>query len=292
MAERLHVSPVLAIVAFGMIVSRKRPLEQTARDRIQTSAVWSAAVLVLNAVAFMLMGLQARDILARLGGGERWPAIGFALLVLATVLATRLIWIFAVRGVEGWIARRYRPGWLPAPTSWKGSLVLGWSGMRGLVTLAAAFAVPASVPGHDRIVLAAFTVVIGTLVIQGLTLGPLIRWLGVGEDDTLADKIGKARRTLIDAGLEALGTQDDDAARALRVRYGAAGHVAAHDDDPQAPSEFDRLHLDVLDRQRRRLNEMRARGDVAEDVYRRLLEELDWSEVEARSFADNRLSPS
>ncbi|MDP1027043.1 sodium:proton antiporter [Sphingomonas sp. KR1UV-12] len=292
LAERFHVSPVLAVVAFGMIVSTWRPMEQPARDRIQTSAVWSAAILVLNAVAFMLMGLQARDILSRLTGEERLPAIGFSLVVLATVLLSRLVWVFAVRAVEAGIVRRSKPSWLPTPAPWSASLILGWSGMRGLVTLAAAFAVPASVTGRDLIVLAAFTVVIGTLVIQGLTLGWLIRRLNVGEDGKLANAVGRARRTLIDAGLEALGDQRDDAANALRVRYGAAGHVVAHADDPQAPSEFDELHLRVLARQRCTLNHMRAHGEVPEDVYRRLLEELDWSEVEARSFAENELRPS
>ncbi|MET0271317.1 MAG: sodium:proton antiporter [Sphingomonas sp.] len=292
MAERLHISPVLAVVAFGMLVAQRRPLGQPARDRIQTSAVWAAAILVLNVVAFMLMGLQARDILLRLAENGRLAAIGFALLVLATVLVTRLLWVVGVRALEGWITRRFALAWLPAPAPWGATVVLAWSGMRGLVTLATAFALPNGLPGRDMVVLAAFTVVIGTLLIQGLTLGPLIRWLRLGDDAELTDQIGTARRRLIVDGLEALGGREDDAAQALRVRYGAARHVADHADDPQAQSAFDVLHLEVLDRQRDMLNRMRADGEVADDVYRRLLEELDWSEVEARSFADNMLKPS
>ncbi|MFS0773440.1 cation:proton antiporter [Sphingomonas sp. 1P08PE] len=289
LAERLHLSSVLAVVAFGLLVAQRRPTGQPARDRIQSKAVWAAAVLVLNVVAFMLMGLQSRDVLIRLTSAERLPSIGFSLAVLGTVLGTRMAWVFVVRAVEGFITRRYRPAWLPAPPPWRASLVLGWSGMRGLVTLATAFALPAAVPGRDQIVLAAFTVVIGTLVVQGLTLGPLIRWLAIGDDAGLAGKVGAARRRLIDAGLAALGDDRGDAANALRVRYGAAGAVVASGEDPQAPSEFDRLHLDVVHRQRAALNAMRDGGDIAEDVYRRLLEELDWSEVEARSFSDNVL---
>jgi CPA1 family monovalent cation:H+ antiporter len=289
MAERLHVSAVLAVVAFGLLVAQKRPLGQPARDRIQSKAVWAAAVLVLNVVAFMLMGLQSRDVLAGLPGHERAAAIGFSLLVLATVLVVRLAWVFLVRALEGAISRRFRPDWLPTPPPWRSSLILGWSGMRGLVTLATAFALPAAMPGRDLIVLAAFTVVIGTLVLQGLTLGPLIRRLAIGDDAGLADKVGTARRSLIDAGLATLGDDDGDAARALRTRYGAAGAVVAGSDDPQAPSEFDRLHLKVVAQQRFTLNALRHDGEIAEDVYRRLLEELDWSEVEARSFSDNEL---
>jgi len=293
LADRLHLSPVLAVVAFGMIVSRHRPLTQPARDRIQASAVWAAAVLVLNVVAFMLMGLQARDVLLRLDAGERGPAIGFALLVLATVIVTRFAWVFAVRGLEGALHRRWQPAWLPEPPPWRAAAVLSWSGMRGVLTLAAAFALPPSFPARDQIVLAAFTVVIGTLVLQGLTLGPLIRRLGVA-DHGLADKVGEARRTLVHAGLAALEGDRSEAADALRFRYGAARRVIEDEgeDDPQAPSEFDRLHLEVLARQRDRLHAMRGSGEVAEDVYRRLLEELDWSEVEARSWQDNVLRPA
>jgi NhaP-type Na+/H+ or K+/H+ antiporter len=288
-ADRLHLSSVLAVVAFGLFVAQRRPIAQPARDRIQTKAVWAAAVLVLNVMAFMLMGLQARDVLARLAGDARLPAVGFSLIVLATVLGTRLAWVLLVRAVEGLITRHYEPGWLPKPSSWGASLILGWSGMRGLVTLAAAFALPAAMPGRDLIVLAAFTVVIGTLILQGLTLGPLIRWLGMGDDAGLAVKVGSARRQLIEAGIAALGDDGGDAAKALRIRYRAAGTVAASEDDPQAPSHFDRLHLAVVEQQRSTLNAMRDDGAIAEDVYRRLLEELDWSEVEARSFSDNLL---
>ena len=291
-AERLHVSPVLTVVALGIVLARHRPGQQPARDRIQAAAVWSAAVLVLNAVAFMLMGLQSRDVLARLEPAERWPAVGFALAVLATVLATRVAWVLLVRLAEGAIHRRWAPEWLPTPPPWRGSLVVSWSGMRGLLTLATAFALPAAMPGRDQIVLAAFTVVIGTLVIQGLTLAPLIRRLGVGDDGALAEKVGEARKRLIAAGLAAIAGREGAAAEALRVRYGAAGQVVEEADDPQDTSEFDRLHLEVLARQRARLHAMRAAGDVAEDVYRRLQEELDWSEVEARSFAANLLRPA
>lgn len=289
LAERLHLSSVLAVVVFGMIVSQRRPIDQPARDRLQSEAVWSAAVLVLNIVAFMLMGLQSRDVLIHLPAAERWPAIGFAAAVLATVLATRIAWVFFVRFVEGVIAARYAPAWLPKPPPWNASVVLSWSGMRGLLTLATAFALPQAVPGRDLIVLAAFGVVIGTLVIQGLTLGPLIRRMNLGEDAGLADKIAPARKRLIEAGLGVLPAQGGEAADALRFRYGAAGKVTAEADDPQATSEFDELHLEMIACQRQVLHQMRDSGEIAEDVYRRLQQELDWSEVDARSFGDNIL---
>jgi NhaP-type Na+/H+ or K+/H+ antiporter len=289
LGERLHVSSVLAVVTFGMIISQRRPIGQPARDRLQSAAVWSAAVLVLNIVAFMLMGLQARDVLTRLPASERWSAIGFAAVVLATVLVTRIVWVFFVRLVEGLIAGRYAPAWLPAPPPWKASLVLSWSGMRGLLTLATAFALPRTVPGRDLIVLAAFGVVIGTLVIQGFTLGPLIRQMRFGEDAGLFEKIATARKRLIDVGLSVLPAHADKVVEALRIRYGEANKIANDSDDPQATSEFDDLHLEMIARQREILHAMRDGAEIAEDVYRRLQEELDWAEVDARSFNDNLL---
>ncbi|WP_082463418.1 cation:proton antiporter [Sphingomonas sp. Leaf34] len=289
LAERLHISPVLGVVTFGMIVSQRRPIGQPARDRLQGAAVWSAAVLLLNIIAFAVMGLQSRDILIRLPSAERWPAIGFAAVVLATVLATRIAWVFFVRFVEGAIASRYAPSWMPEPPPWNASVILSWSGMRGLLTLATAFALPRSVLGRDLIVLAAFGVVIGTLVLQGLTLGPLIRHLHLGEDPDLADEIAPARKQLIDAGLAVLPVGGGEAAEALRFRYGAASKVIADSVDPQATSEFDELHLQMIARQRVVLHRMRDAGEIAEDVYRRLQEELDWSEVDARSYGDNIL---
>lgn len=291
-AERLHLSAVLAVVAFGLAIAQARPRTQPARDRLQTSAVWAAAVLVLNVVAFLLMGLQAKHLIVRLPPAERLAAIGFGLVVLATVLAVRLLWVALLRAIEGWIARRFAPAWLPEPPPWSASLILGWSGMRGLVTLAAAFALPANFPGRDLILLAAFCVVLGTLLIQGTTLGPLIRWLGLDGDARFAEKVGETRDRLIRVALATLGERSDPAAAALRVRYEAAGHVVAHSDDPQAPSRFDELHLEMIARQREALHDMRRSGAVAEDVYRRLQEEIDWAEVDARAFAENILRPA
>jgi len=234
--------------------------------------------------------LQSRDVLVGLPTEQRWPAIGFAAVVLATVLVTRVAWVFLVRFIEGAIARRYAPSWLPKPPPWNASMILSWSGMRGLLTLATAFALPQSVPGRDLIVLAAFGVVIGTLVLQGLTLGPLIRRLDLGADTGLADEIAPARKRLIDAGLAVLPARAGEAADALRFRYGAAGKVTAEAEDPQATSEFDVLHLEMIACQRVTLHAMRDKGEVAEDVYRRLQEELDWAEVDARAFGDNILT--
>ncbi len=288
-ADHLKLSPVLAVVAFGIFVAQVRPMEQPARDRLQTAAVWSAVVLVLNVVAFMVMGLQSRAVLLKLAPAERWPAVGFGLAVLGVVLVVRIAWVLGFRVIEGMIAAGGKPDWLPTPPPWKAAIIVSWSGMRGLLTLATAFALPASFPQRDLIVLAAFCVVAGTLILQGLTLGPLIRWLDLEPDDSLAEQVGKARQGLLEAGLAVIEGNSSQAADALRFRYNAAGKVIEHTDDPQGVSSFDKLNLRMICGQRDRLFEMRRAGEIAEDVYHRLQEELDWAEVDARSFSENVL---
>lgn len=287
----LKLSPVLAVVVFGMVVAWHRPVTQPARDRLQTTAVWAAAILVLNIVAFTLMGLQSREILLRLAPEARLLAIGFGLGILATVLLVRVVWVFVFRGLEGVVLHVFAPAWLPEPQSWREVIIIAWSGTRGLLTLATAFALPAHFPGRDLIVLAAFCVVLGTLLLQGLTLGPLIRRLGFGVDTKLSVEIADARTELLAAGLTAIADHSGPGPDALRVRYRSASDVLAQGYDPQTSSLFDQLQLDMIERQRSRLHGMRQAEKIPEDVYRRLQEELDWAEVDARSFSDNILRP-
>ena len=134
-------------------------------------------MFVLNVLAFVLMGLQARSIVGRLSGEGQGEAFLFAATVLAVVIVARLVWVASYVAIIRWFARfggedRRRD----APT-FGGAVLVGWCGMRGLVTLVVAIALPAGFPGRDPIVLAAFAVVLGTLVLQGMTLKPLLRIL-------------------------------------------------------------------------------------------------------------------
>ena len=204
-AERLHLSPILAAVASTMVVAHYMRGLQTAHDRVLSQVVWSAVVFVLNVLAFLLIGLQAREIVVASSTEELVRALAFAGVVFAVIVAVRVVWVFA-----------------HAPrTSVKERLVIGWCGMRGLVTLATALALPANFPGRELVVFTAFVVTLGTLVVQGLTLGPLIRFLRVGEDASLDARVARARVSLIDAALDALEDDPTDGANFLRRRYRA-----------------------------------------------------------------------
>jgi CPA1 family monovalent cation:H+ antiporter len=290
LADRLHVSPVLAVVAFAMFIGHSVPSRQSARDRVQSYAVWSAAVFVLNVLAFLLMGLQARSILAHLGPGELGPALRLAAAVLGVVILVRVAWVLLYRLLADWAVRTLGAGgWVPDRPPWRVSLLVSWCGMRGLLTLATAFALPPDFPARDPIVLAAFGVVLGTLVIQGLTITPLMRGLGIGADSTLDEELAGGRRALVATALQVAGQEEGEVAQALQLKYRAAERAITGDGGPLAPSAYDQAYLRVVQAQRDRLNTLRQSGEIADDVYQQLQEELDWAELDARPHEENEL---
>lgn len=282
LAERLHLSPILAVVAFAMTTARYAPVRSAARDRVHAYSVWAAVVFVLNVLAFLVMGLQARDILAHLHGPALASALRFALAVLAIVVGVRLAWVMlygaVLRALRAGLARR---GVAVAAPSRRIGLLVGWAGMRGVVTLATAFALPADFPGRDLVVLSAFTVVLGTLVGQGLTLGPLIRRLRIEPDHSLEQEISGTRVALMDAAIAALEGRPGAAAQAAREEYLAARDVASDSARPQGKTEHDKLRLSAIRAQRDALEAAREAGTIGDDTYHRLEQELDWAELEA-----------
>ena len=163
----------------------------------------------------------------------------------------------------------------------RGDLLIGWCGMRGLVTLATAFALPFDFPGRDPIVLSAFCVVLGTLVLQGMTLKPLLRWLDLTPDRSLEQEVSRARVVIMQAALDSLDGDTSPAAAAVREQYAAARIVAENTDDPQAATDYDELRLRAIKSQRRALERLRAEGRVGDEAYHRLQEEIDWAELDA-----------
>jgi len=228
-------------------------------------------VFLLNVTAFLLMGMQARTILLRLPGPDLWPALRFAGLVIVAVVVARL----AVVMGWNWVARRYPAvrGGPEAPTVGQGVLV-GWCGMRGLVSLATAFALPADFPQRDLVVLTAFAVVLATLVGQGLTLAPLIRRLGLDRMEDPADEIAEARRRLVAAALERV--EDLPEATALRDLYAAKRDGAAVPERARWLAGQRDAGLAVVAAQRAELDRLLTDETVGIDAYYLLQEELDW----------------
>src|SRR3989441_12257389 len=212
-----------------MAPAREAPPRVPGRTRVSTYSVWETAVFVLNVLAFVIMGLQARPILNRLSRASSSHALLVSGAVLATVIVVRMAYVMAhttvARLKNRWFGLALTSG--TAPPTVAGGLLVSWCGMRGLVTLATAFALPSGFPGRDLIVLCAFCVVLGTLVIQGFTLQPLLRSLQLTDDGSVEREISQARVAVMQAALDSLDGDTSPAADALREQYLAARQVAA-----------------------------------------------------------------
>jgi Na+/H+ antiporter len=283
LAERLSLSPIVAVVASAAVVARYLPVRTSARDRVNATAVWATVVFVLNVLAFLLMGLQARLILSQLQGEALRHALVFAGIVLAVVIGVRFLWVMAygsaLRLFRSFLERRVLGGSLPPARI---GVLVSWCGMRGLVTLATAFSLPQEFPGRNVIVLSAFTVVLGTLIVQGFTIRPLIALLRIAPDHSLDHEVAEARRAMLDAALAELAGYSGETADAVRAEYGAAR--AASGDPSRPATAYDSLRTVAIAAGRRLLAEWRQSGRIDDDAYHLLEGELDRAELHAASL--------
>lgn len=281
LADRLGLSAIITIVVYAMTIARRAPRRMSARRRVSTYSVWESAVFVLNVLAFVLMGLQARSIVGRLAGEGQGEAFVFAATVLAVVIVSRLVWVLGYGVIIRSLARFGSEDQRREAPSVRGGVLVGWCGMRGLVTLVAAIALPANFPGRDPIVLAAFAVVLGTLVLQGMTLKPLLRLLNFDPDTTVDREVAQARVAVMQAALNVLSGKTSNAAAAVREQYTAQRTIAENPENAQAATEYDRLRLYAINSQRDALEELRRNGTIGDEAYHRLEEEIDWTELAA-----------
>lgn len=281
-AERLGLSAIVTIVVYAMAVARMAA-RSSAEIRAPAYAVWETAVFGLNVLAFMLVGLQIGPIWRGLEAAQRQDYAVFALIILGVCVAARIGWVMTynlvVRAKNQLFGARPPEG--AAPPTLRAGLVVGWAGMRGVVSLAAAYALPPSFPERDLILLAVFAVVMGTLVVQGLTLGPLIKALGLGDDGVLQADIRRARRGVAEAALALVDGRTDAPAKRLqaeyRERHGAVAGITTGDARVRLP--VDDLVEEVLAAKREKLLAMRLSGEISDAAYYQLEEELDRHEL-------------
>ncbi len=288
LADRLGLSAVLTMVCYAVYVARSAPSRTPARMRLPSYAVWETVVFVVNVLAFVFIGLQIRPILSGLDPSARTRYLYVAGAVVLTVIAMRFAWVMTHNALLRWKIRRFgfHP---PRPTlrpSVGGGLIVSWCGMRGIVTLAAALALPTHAahgpfPFRDLIVLTAFSVVLGTLVIQGLTLRPLMKSLDLHDDDPVGREVDAARENALRAALETCA--DDRSPAAEAVREEIAAHLKREaSDQPGAEtrqSDHEAIHQRAISAARQVIFEMRSRDDIGDDAFHQLEEELDWLEM-------------
>jgi monovalent cation/hydrogen antiporter len=292
LADRLALSGVIVTVTFAVVLSRRSSVRMPAAVRVPSYAVWDLAVFVLNALAFILAGLQLGPIMDRLNRTPHVHYVAFATAILVTVILARMGWVMTYN-VSLRTVRRLLGSRGPHPPPLKNSLLVSWCGMRGIVTLATALALHdgsgamAAFPYRDLIVLTAFAVVLGTLVIQGFTLRLLVMMLGMEDDSPVDNEVRAGRIEMFKAALESVDNRDDDAAAALRREYMEVlgkidGSTERSEAERQAKVAFRNAARIAA---RERLNALRATGAIGQSAYQQLEAELDLSELdqEARS---------
>jgi CPA1 family monovalent cation:H+ antiporter len=290
-AEELGLSGVIAAVTTGLYMGWHTPQLTTALMRLQGVAVWEILTFLLNAVLFLLVGLQLPGVIEGLSGRTTGELIWWSLLVSGVVIGVRLLWMFTVPYAVR-MADRRTTGQRRAPPAER--LAVGWAGMRGSVSLAAALAIPLTTdagafPNRELIVFLAFAVIFVTLVGQGLTLAPLIDRLGLKDDGAEEREEQAARQRLAEAGIariEELGEPDwispESVGRARAAldyrsrRFGAL--VEGNGDLEERTVAWRRLQHELFDAQREQLIELRNRGEISDEVRRKIERDLDLEE--------------
>jgi monovalent cation/hydrogen antiporter len=299
-AEEIHGSGVLAVVVAALILGQKSTHAGYA-TRLQDTAVWKAVQLVLESFAFLMIGLQLPTVVGELKGITASVIALSSAAVLATVILIRIVWLFLFTYLPRWMFKRVRER-EPAPTPAQ-VFVVAWAGMRGVVSLAAAFGVPmttlsgAPFPGRPQLVFLTFVVVIGTLLLHGLTLPWLIRRLGVQGDEARTDAIAaaaaqdKAARAAAERLDELLADEEvtdvhERAADVLRGwntrRRNSAWERLGRDADEigESPAAaFRRLRLEMLAAERTAFIAERDSGQIDDEVLRDVLRGLDLEEA-------------
>ena len=291
-AEALGVSAVLAAVTVGVYVGWYTPELTTVQTRLQGDAVWEILVFMLNGLLFALIGLQLRPILDGLSGRSSGTLVVDGLVVSGAVILTRLLWIYPAAYIPRWLFASIRAR-DPYPP-WQVPTVIGWAGLRGAVSLAAALALPlstvhgAAFPQRDFVIYLAFCTILATLVFQGLTLPLLIRVLGLEDDGIAAKEETKARIYASEAALtrlDELAGEDwvrEQTLERMRSAYvfrrnRFAARFDGEDDGSieQQSQDFQRLRREVLDAERRAVVELRRQGRIDDAVMNRIQRDFD-----------------
>ena len=280
-AQLAGVSGVLAAVTIGVFMGWYTPQLTNFQTRLSGDAFWEILVFLVNALLFALIGLQLHAIVNRLTvNGSLFADTAY---VVGAVIAIRIVWLQVFTYLPG-IVRRSMEG----PARWRPALAIAWAGIRGAVSLAAALALPVDLPGRDLIVFLTFAVILATLVGQGLTLGPLLRLLQLGDDGSADREDAKARVRAAEAALarlDELATEEwvrDETAARLRGLYGfranrfSARYDGRDDDGVEAQSAaYQRLIRELLEAERAAVLDLRNRGVITEEVMHRVQRDLD-----------------
>jgi len=296
--DAARASGVIAVVACGLLMSRRSSSIFSPRVRLQAYAVWDALEFLLNGFVFVLIGLQLPYVLAGIKGLSKFGLVEYSLAFSAILILLRMAWMFPASGAAWWIRTRIGHQNYQKPQA-NQVFVLGWTGMRGVIALAAAESLPTTLndgspfPQRSLIVFLTFSVILMTLVVQGLSLPWVIRMLRLPRMDTGHCEEGQARHLMLQAAIDFLSERRnsakgdteshlyDDLLHDFEHRIKSIDLCGPGEDDSQQPQDsvtMGQLLLDTVRRQRDELNMLRESGRVGDSVHRTLERELDLSE--------------
>ncbi|MGC5346209.1 Na+/H+ antiporter [Streptomyces sp. DT24] len=300
-AERVHASGVLAVVVVALYLGH-RSWQVDFATRLQEAAVWKMVAFVLESAVFALIGLQLPVVLKDLGAYTPGQAVGYAVAVFVTVVVVRFLWVYPATYLPRWLSKRIRerePG-----TDWTSPLIVGWAGMRGVVSLAVAFSIPlvthggGPFPSRSLLLFLTFTTVIGTLVVQGLTLPLLVRVLKLPGRDPQAETLAEAQAqseasTAAEARLDELLDEErnrlpppltdrlrsvlERRRNAVWERLGAPNPVTGE----SADETYRRLAGEMIETERSVFVRLRDERRIDDEMLRTLLRRLDLEEAAA-----------
>ncbi|MCU1291287.1 MAG: Na+/H+ antiporter, partial [Bryobacterales bacterium] len=291
--ERLHVSGILAVVIAGLYYGWRAPRILSGRMRLQALPVWEMVVFILNGVLFMLIGLQLPQVIHALPPGSTIGVAKLAGLFVAAIMLVRFVWVFGATYLPRLLSRTFRRRRAP----WPQTALIAWTGMRGADSLAGALAIPFVLrngepfPGRDLILLLTFCVIFGTLVLQGLTLMPLVRWLGVVGDHVSAREEREARLQANEAALERLEATDlsnrarPETVERLRSEYSdrirQLRSEGPHEEGVGRlfSSDFEELARELLQAERDTVLTMRNDEEINDQTLRKIQRDIDLAEA-------------
>jgi len=289
-AEHLHTSGVLAVIACSMLMSRESHRFMSPQVRLQFAVVWDVLTFVLNGVVFILIGLQLPLVRAQLSGIGMWRLLWTGALFSGAVVVLRLFWIFAETYAVYFYRHLQRVGNNPVPKP-KELLVLAWGGMRGVLSLAAAFSVPytlsngAAFVQRSMIIYLTFCLIVTSLVLQGLSMPWLIRLTQIGGSNEEEVEERRARRRLVEDALRYLNRRrvqdryEPGVVRELQSTYERRLHALPAEDVEEVEGfsrmQRDALLLEVLQVERETLLKLRNDASISDDVLRAIQRDLD-----------------
>lgn len=292
LAELAHVSGVMATVTAGVIASWNMYAVMSASTRMRGGSFWAVLVFLMEAAVFILIGLSLRGVLDRAGGlGVAVQTMGVPILILLLAMTVaRFVWVFGSDGLNRLFKRLRLTDHRPLGA--RASTVISWAAMRGVVTLALALSVPQGFPGRDFILVTAFAVIVATVLIQGTSLGRVIRWARLNEPDLPRLNLSQAEAAMANvqlAALDVIAYRDGELIHpqlleSFQKRAKAIDNLATRSDDlrPQLHAHFDAI-LEVVAVGRRELIRLHRAGDIDDHTLRDLERDLDLEELIALS---------